>query len=380
MMIVAGTCIGAGALGLPVLTGDAGFFPSLLLYLACWLTMACTGLLYLEICLWMGPEANILSMAGRFLGAVGKGVIWFVYLYLFYSLTVAYVVGSGGVVSGLMPMPHWLGILIFMLLFSPFVYFGPRAVDRANGLLVGGLGIAYAAFIAVGLTHVNPLFLERLEWSKMWLAAPVVLTSFGYQGTLPTLVDYLRRNPSSVRKAIWIGTSLPLIGYVIWEWLILGIVPPEGLQKALQLGQTAIIPLKEAVASRWVFVIGQFFAFFALTSSYLGVTLGMRDFLADGFKVKKTISGRLFLCLLIFVPAFVISLTDPRLFLLALKYGGGVGGVLLLGILPVMLVWIGRYRHQLESVYRMKGGRLSLILLACVVLGMLALSVVGDFK
>ena len=92
-LLVTGTAIGAGMLALPVLTGPSGFIPSLLVYIFCWLLMAGTGLLFLELTLWMGPEANIVSMAGRMLGSGGKFFAWVVYLYLFYSLTVAYVAG-----------------------------------------------------------------------------------------------------------------------------------------------------------------------------------------------------------------------------------------------------------------------------------------------
>ena len=67
-LLVAGTSIGGGMLALPVLTSLGGFIPSLFIYLCCWLFMTCTGLLFLEVSLWMHAEANIVSMADRTLG------------------------------------------------------------------------------------------------------------------------------------------------------------------------------------------------------------------------------------------------------------------------------------------------------------------------
>jgi tyrosine-specific transport protein len=83
-LLVAGTSIGGGMLALPVLTSLGGFAPSLVIYFFCWLFMASTGLLFLEISLWMPEEANIVSMAERTLGKVGKFFSWGLYLFLFY--------------------------------------------------------------------------------------------------------------------------------------------------------------------------------------------------------------------------------------------------------------------------------------------------------
>lgn len=45
-LLIAGTTIGGGVLALPVVTGIAGYVPSLLIYLICWMFMATTGLLF----------------------------------------------------------------------------------------------------------------------------------------------------------------------------------------------------------------------------------------------------------------------------------------------------------------------------------------------
>ncbi len=360
-MIVAGTCIGAGALGLPALSGPGGFIPSALFFLASAVVMACTGLLYLEICLWMDKDANIVSMARRFLGRPGQIAAWIVYLFLFYSLTVAYIAGSGGVVSALIPIPHWLSVLLFTALFAPLVFIGPRAVDRSNTLLVFGLGLAYLIFIIFALPHVNPILLNHVDWGRAWIALPVILVSFGYQAVLPTLTTYLGRDPVRVRKAILFGTLLPFIGYMVWNGLILGIVPPD------VLATSTLAPLRLAMKTQLVPLIGDFFALFALASSFLGVTLGMRDFLSDGLHIQKTRRGRLVLCAVIFLPALALALLDPHIFILALRYGGGLGGLLILVALPITLVWIGRYKHKLPSTYQMKGGRLSLLALGAFV-------------
>jgi tyrosine-specific transport protein len=70
-LLVAGTSIGAGMLALPVATANCGFIPAVCLYIVCWLFMALTGLLLLEVCLWLPKDANMVSMSYHVLGTKG---------------------------------------------------------------------------------------------------------------------------------------------------------------------------------------------------------------------------------------------------------------------------------------------------------------------
>ena len=84
-LLVAGCCVGAGMLGVPVLTASTGFLPSLALFVVVWLFMATTGLLLVEVNLWFGDGAGLVTMAERTLGRAGKIFTWGLFLFLFYS-------------------------------------------------------------------------------------------------------------------------------------------------------------------------------------------------------------------------------------------------------------------------------------------------------
>ncbi len=371
-LLIAGTTIGGGMLALPVLTSLSGFVPSLILYLMCWLFMASTGLLFLEVCLWMGGESNIVSMANKTLGTPGKLFAWFVYLFFFYCVTLAYMVGGGNLVATAFgdSIPSWAATLLFVLLFAPFVFAGAFVVDKINVFLMIGLVLSYLLFVLVGFPYVKPENLKQLDWSQMFLGLPVAFAAFGYQGIVPTLVHYMDFDVRKLRKAILIGSFIPLLTYVIWQWLILGIVPtegPHGLQETLTLGNNAVYPLKHFIPHSSLTLLGEFFAFFALATSFFGVTLGMLDFLADGLQVEKTTKGRLLLCALIYIPPLVFSLTHPHVFLQALDFAGGFGSALLLGLLPILMVWSGRYKMGLKSSFSLPGGKPLLLALMAFV-------------
>lgn len=367
ILLISGTTIGGGMLGLPISTSQGGFLPSLIIYFLTWLFMASTGLLLLEMCLWHGKETNIVTLAKETLGPIGLIITWIVYLYLFYCLTIAYVVGTQSFINFFLGqnVNVWLSSLIFLLVFSPLIYLGARAVEGVNNIFMFGLIISYVVFLFLGVSHIQPERLTYMNFKYSLIAFPVIFVSFGYQGIVPSITFYLKGNAKAVRLAILIGSFIPFIVYIIWEALILGIVPQSYLLQALKTGESAVAPFQKLIGMKKITFVGQCFGFFALATSLLGVTLGLRDFLADGLKIKKDPKGRAFLCTLIFIPPVLLSIYYPHIFLKALELAGGIGGALILGLLPIVMVWSKRYIKKIDrKSYRVAGGKSFLLLLA----------------
>lgn len=371
--LIAGTTIGGGMLALPVLTSQAGFVPSLAIYILCWLFMAGTGLLFLETSTWIKGESNIISMATRTLGIGGKIFAWALYLFLFYCLTIAYMVGCGNIVVDIVggAIPDWLGPIIFTLLFSPLILFPTLIVGRLNIFLMAGLALSFFGFVILGFSYVQAEPLMYRDWGYSMKILPIVFISFAYQGIIPTLNAYMDHDVKKIRKAILIGSFIPFIAYAIWQWLILGIIPlkgDHGLIQTIAEGQTAVHPLKYFIQNESIYVLGQTFAFFALVTSFLGVTLGLRDFLADGLSIKKEGMGQVWIYLMVFFVPLAIAVLNPHIFLSALDYAGGFGSALLLGLLPILMVWKGRYHLKLSTQPQLPGGRFLLAIMAIFVL------------
>lgn len=385
-LLIAGTTIGVGMLALPVATGPGGFIPSVAIYLLCWLYMLCTGLLLLEVCTWMPKDSNLITMAHRLLGNAGRNVCWVVYLFLFVTVMIAHVAGGGSVLNELIgcSMPDWAAMVLYVAIFSPVVYMGAHSVDRLNLCLMAGVAVSYLLFIYVSVGHVNIELLKYSNWSKAWFALPVLFTAFTYQVIIPTLMTYMDRNVKKVRIAIICGTTIPLLVYLVWEFLILGIVPvegPGGLIEAGKLGQNAVMPLKQFVGSANLFSIGKYFAFFTLTTSYIALALAFLDFLADGLKVQKKGLKKVALCLAIFVPPTLIALTYPDIFIVALGYAGGISCAVLFGLFPPLMAWVGRYKKHVGEKGKelLPGGKAFLSLLILFVILELIIEIADQF-
>jgi tyrosine-specific transport protein len=380
-LLLGGTATGAGMLALPLVTASGGLIPAWGMYFLCWIFSIATGFLFVELCLWLPQNANLSSMATHFLGKWGKMVVWALYIFLFYSLIIAYVAGGGHLVSIFLGdhCPAWLGTIFFLFFFSLFVYFGTQIAGKINAILMGGLIISYLLFIAWGSLHVDPIGIQLWGWKGALLGLPVIFTSFSYQGTIPSVFEYLDRDPKKIKVAIVSGTTIPFVAYIVWDFIIKGIVPVEGQQgllAAAAMGVTAVEPLRHFIQSPAIYGIGNFFAFFALTTSFIGVSLGLIDFLSDGLKIAKTGKNKLYLCVLIYVPAFIITMTNPTIFLKALGLGGGFGCVLLLGFLPALMIWVGRYKERYPaSTRQLPGGRAALGILFAFILFEITISV-----
>jgi tyrosine-specific transport protein len=383
-LLVSGCCIGAAMLGLPVLTAEGGFYPTLVLFVLCWIFMATTGLLLLEVNLWFDKEVSIVSMAARTLGFPGKFLAWGLFAFLFYSLMVAYSAGSGQLFSDFakelfnLDIPEWLGSLVLLLIFAIFLYMGTRSVDRINRVLMVGLLSSYFILMGLGSQHVNADSFKIQNWGAATLAIPAMIISFGFHNLIPSLTTYLKHDIRSLRFSILVGSAIPLVIYLLWEWLILGIVSIEGeggFREALAHGDMATRALRNAVGASWVVDLAEYFAFFAIVTSLLSVALGLIDFLSDGLKIKKDCKGKIFLCALTLAPPFFFSLIYPNIFLQALNYAGAFGAVILFGILPAMMVWSGRYVTKIGTFPQVAGGKSTLILIILFSLGVFSLEI-----
>lgn len=378
ILLIAGTTIGAGMLALPVITSFSGFYPSIALFILLWVLMLVTAFFFLDVCLAVHEGDNLVSMSRITLGNGGKWFCWVFYLLLLYCLSAAFIAGSAPLFAEILKflfgndVPSWVPPLGLPAFFGGFVYLGTKGVDYINRVLMLGLIVSYFALVGLIPAHLQTDFLTRSHWSAALIAVPVVITSFGYHIIIPSLTIYLQRNKKALRWTILIGSSIPLLVYVVWQVLIMGAVPLEMLEQAWTAGDAATVPLAKVVKSPGIQACSRFFSFFAIITSFVGTTLGLSDFLSDGLKLKKDWSGRLISCLLTFVPPLVFVYTYERGFFIALQYAG-IFVAVLIGLLPSAMVW--KIKHPF---YNSIWGRSVIALVALACLGIVVIDLLSD--
>lgn len=344
ILLIVGTSIGAGMLGLPLATASLGFVGSLFLLLACWVLMTFSAFLILEVNLLMPDNSNLISMAKATLGKSGQAVAWAVTLLLLYSILCAYISGGSDLFHNLMLQRKYefstaLSAILFTFIFGSVVYMGIRAVDYVNrGLMFLKLGsyLLLVLFLMplISVSHLEAMQLKHVPWM---LAIMVSVTSFSYANIIPSLRIYFQSDAKKLKKAIFIGSLIPLICYIFWDAVIMGIIPME---HPLQSTSDLVNTVTHMAGSHSVTVFVKLFTSICVVTSFLGVGLSLMDFLADGLNLSSVGSARVSIFALAFLPPLFVALYFPNIFIKALHYAG-IYCVILFVTLPAAMAWSG---------------------------------------
>ncbi len=367
ILLISGTCIGGGMLAIPILTAEIGFWLSSLVLLLCWGFMTFTGLLLIEATFWVKAQAHFSTLSQFLLGRFGKILSLIVYLFMNVLSLVAYTSGGAILIDGW--LKNFLGIeagytlccFLFTFLFGGFVYLGISFVTKVNDWFSVLMGLFFFYLIGLGLSRIQP---EYLQFRPLWMgtlnAFPIILASFSYQMIIPSLCSYLNYEIKSLKKAVFIGTSLPFGIYFVWLFVIHGLVPLEGadgLRETAQKGALIIEPMRLYLATPFLTWIVDGFAFFALTTSYFGLSIALLDFLHDLFRSQGKNPSKKWITAISLMPCLFLAIFFPKALVNCLDMSGGFGDALLSGLIPIAMVWIGRYIKKLPSEYTAPGGK-----------------------
>ena len=385
-LLVSGTCIGGGMLALPIQTANAGFFTALFGILLSWGFMTFTGLLLVEATLWIKNETHFTSLSRILIGKKTRAIALLVYLFMNYTSLVGYTAGGAALIENWVAsamginIPYESCCLLFTLAFGSMIYLGAYYIGKINLLFMVGLAIAYCGLVSFGIGYVNPTNLVFLPSMTHGIGIfSMILATFSYQMVVPSLCSQLGYDAKQLKKAIIIGTSLPCIIYVFWIFIIHGVVPLEGvngLQAALDRGASSTEPLR-AHFNHWsLSILADLFALFAIVTSYLGLSLALFYFLKDSFGELKINLNKNIIILSSLIPTLILAMLFPTALIKCLDMSGGYGDTILSGLIPIGMVWMGRYKKGLKGDFTVPGGKLTLVVAATFYLGVLIIQMI----
>jgi tyrosine-specific transport protein len=386
ILLVVGTSIGAGMLALPLATAESGFAGSLILLFVCWAVMGLGAFLLLEVNLWMPLNSNINTMAKSTIGPIGQIISWAAFLLLLYSLLCAYIGGGSDLFHNLLQntginIPPSIAAIIFTVIFGSVVYLGIRSVDYVNR---GLMFIKFAAYILLVLMLMPLISSAKLAGGSLHhitsaTAITVTITSFGYGTIVPSLRIYLAGHVGNLRKAIIIGSLIPLVCYIAWDLVIMGVVPVGDLLSILKSENSTsglVNALDAGSGSHLISLCVDLFTSICVLTSFLGVALCLTDFWADALQLEKKGKGNVIVTAATLLPPLLVVLFFPGIFVTALKYAG-IYCIILLILLPAWMAWTGRYHRKLVSQFTVPGGRILLAALMVFSLIMIAAGLLG---
>lgn len=372
--IVAGTAIGGGMLALPLATAALGIIPALMLLVVIWAISAYTSLLMLEINLRSGVGDNVHVITGKTLGKLGQLIQGGSFLSLLFALTMVYLMGGSSLLeTRLEPiginMSNQVAVILFTVFFGGLIAVGVKWIDKISRILFTAMVLLLVVVVSFLLPDVN-LMTALNNYSttvasgdalqQLWLAAiPVVFTSFGFHVCIATIVRYLDGDAISLRKVLLIGSTIPLVCYILWLLVTLGSLGGETVHSFGGSLPKLVAALQGLVQSSVISQAIDLFANLALITSFLGVTMSLFDYVAELTRARDDVTGRAKTWLITFVPPLLCALYYPDGFFQVLGFAA-IPLVVMIIFLPIAMAL--KQRAQDLGGYQVSGGIVALLL------------------
>jgi tyrosine-specific transport protein len=346
VLLITGTTVGAGMLGLPIKTGLSGLLPSLLGMIVVWgLMLGTAWILASRIIASDHTTSDLPTLFQQELGTAGKWLSIIGYLTIFYGLLVAYLSGASSIFVNLikLPLARQVWIIIFFIVVTGTILFGLDLVRKGNAAIMMVLGISFVFLLTKTGQNLNPRHLTYTDWHFIPSALPIIVCAFAFHAIVPTVCRSLKWQSRACWQALLIGTLLALALNALWVLVVIGALPLAGLGQenilaAFHENLPATVPLSMAFHSKVITTAGMFFSLAAIITSYFGVGIAFMGFFRDLIYSFGKKSNRFKEALLTFGPPFLIALLYPNLFLKALDLVGGIGLLLVFGCLPGLMI------------------------------------------
>lgn len=374
-LIIAGTTIGAGTLAIPIVSAQAGFITSLVILIGVCMLMTYTAFITIEINLYFGKGTNISSAAGMVLGKWGRAISTFSILLLFYAVLSAYITGGASTIKEILlayfniEAPRLIPEILFTVILGFFVFSCTKAVDHLNRFLFAIKTVFFIILLCIlfPALKVENLLAKTDEVGAIWATIAIFVISFGFHGSIPSVIDYVGLNPRRLFLTFMIGSIIPLIFYIFWEAVSLGTLPlfgefsfktvhDNGNDVGVFINQLNLVT--EGVTINWS---TNSFATLAMATSFLGVSIGLLDFFLQKAKLPNTSKGRGVSALLTFSVPFIFAIFYPQGFVMALTYGG-LALTIIAVIMPSLIALKIRKKKDYNPSYKAPGGNFMLVL------------------
>lgn len=346
IFLIVGTAIGAGILALPISTVDAGFLGSTVGLLITWCFMTFSALQLVKARLCFSEDVDIATMTTELLGRRVNILIELAYLSLLLSLVSLYITTGSSWVSDLifsysgLLIPPFLAQISFTFIIAFIIYQGMGNLANINQYITSAKLFFLFMIIMTSFSFVEVKELEPYTFETIPKTLSMLLAIFGFASILPSLATHLNNSKKQLESSVLIGSIIILVCYILWEYVVFGVVGSHGLQtiaNSQDKGTEVIHALSEIVNNSAFHTYGIGVIITAIMTSFLGVGHCLFSYLKDALPIRH---GRVNSLVAIFsgflTPIIIINI-----------YPSGISSILgfagifvatILGILPSCMV------------------------------------------
>ena len=280
--ILIGTTIGAGILAIPYVMAQSGFLTGLLVLVVVAVMMVVINLIIGEITLASSKLHQLPGYAEKYLGKWGKWSMFYSMLFVLYGALLAYIIGEGQVLTALFGGNAMTNSLIFFAIGALLLYLGLDIIKRFEVYLSLLILIIIFIIYYFSSSHIQTTNLLDFSWAKILIPYGVILSaSMGYS-SIPQMREVLKGQEKLLKRAIIIGTLAPIIIYLFFTLVVVGVTGRETTE-------LATIGLGNIIGQRMI-IFGNLFALVTMATSFLTLGLAIKKTYIQDFKIKKNVA------------------------------------------------------------------------------------------
>jgi len=326
---LSGTIIGVGLFALPYVTLKVGFWVILGYFLILGSLVVLIHLFFGELSLKTPDFKRLPGFARTYLGNGGELVAYISTIFGIFGALLAYLIVGGEFLTELLkPIlgGNYLIYTLFYFIVGAFlIFFGIKAIAKVEfwGLILFFAILAAIFFRGQNFIDIQNLFIGNWEpgSGNLFLPYGVILFSLWGATLIPEIEEMLRGRKKTILKIIPIAILIPMIVYLFFIYLILGITGPQTTESAL----TGLRNILGDGTVSLALILGLLTTF----TSFITVGLTLKKVFWYDFKLNKNLAW-LITC---FVP-LILYLAGFQGFIAVISAVGGimlaVDGILIL--------------------------------------------------
>ncbi len=360
-----GFTIGAGILGIPFVVAKAGFLTGMLNVLVLGILVLILNLYLGEVTLRTEGIHQLTGYAKLYLGKLGKHLMTASFIIFAYGALIAYIIKTGELLNAILQpifggTPSLYSVIFFVASFI-IVYEGIRIVEKSEVSMVFLILVIIAVLAIFTVPNLNKDNLTHLNINNFFIPYGVVLFAFLATPAIPEMNEELKNNKKCLKKAIIIGSLIPLFVYLLFALIVVGVTGANTTDGAI-LGLANVLGNK-------LLILGSLLGILTMATSFIAVAFALSEMYHFDYKLKKEISSVLACLIPLIITLIMINSNIKNAFFQVLDITGSLGGSLT-GILIILIWWKAKTLGKRKPEYSVSKRRvLGLIIILMLALG-----------
>ncbi len=317
--LMVGTAVGAGIFALPYTFAESGSLVGIVYLVVLGSILLLVNLAYGEVAISTAGDHQYTAYVERYLGKRWKLLSLCSMCLGFYGALSAYSIEVSTLLHELLgnsvPLTRVQFGLIYIVLVGFALMIGLRAVTAVDKVLMLVMLGLVVTFVVVGIPFIQINHYEAVHIKSLFLPYGVVLFALTAASAVPDMKRVLHNQGHMLKRAIIIGSAIPVIIYIVFSLVAVGITGPATTESSI-LGLGAVLgPI--------ALVLGGIFGCITMTTAFLVLGLALREMYQFDFKLHSTVAW-----LLVLVPPLLMLLLNWLSFVEILGISGAiVGGI-----------------------------------------------------